>query len=73
MEDVAKGITESRIIIAEITDRNPNVFYELGAAHALGKNVILLAQNENDIPFDIRSHRCILYEDNLLPNRSNFV
>ncbi|GEM_PF-5339487 len=65
MEDVAKGITESRIIIAEITDRNPNVFYELGAAHALGKNVILLAQNENDIPFDIRSHRCILYEDNL--------
>lgn len=64
MEDVARGIRESRIVIADITDRNPNVFYELGAAHALGKSVILLAQNENDIPFDIRGHRCILYEDN---------
>lgn len=64
MEDVAKGIFESRIIIAEITGRNPNVFYELGASHSLGKDVIILTQEVSDIPFDIKGHRCIVYEDN---------
>lgn len=64
MEDVAKGIIESRIIIADITGRNPNVFYELGVSHSIGKDVIILTQKESDIPFDIKGHRCIVYEDN---------
>lgn len=64
MADIVQGIVESRIVIAEITGRNPNVFYELGASHSLRKDVIILTQNVSDIPFDIKGHRCIIYEDN---------
>ena len=65
MEDVWRGLATARIIIADITGRNPNVFYELGIAHTLGKEVILLTQNEKDIPFDLKGFRHIIYEDNL--------
>ena len=62
MEDVWKLINEARIVIVDISDNNPNVFYELGIAHTLGKNIILLAQNTETIPFDISSYRHILYQ-----------
>ncbi|MBA2858653.1 hypothetical protein HNP93_001354 [Methanococcus maripaludis] len=65
IEDIWKSINESRIIIAELTGRNPNVFYELGIAHALGKEVILLTQNENDVPFDIKHIKYIIYENSV--------
>jgi nucleoside 2-deoxyribosyltransferase len=45
MQDVWNHINKARIIIADLTTRNPNVFYEVGIAHALGKDVILLTQN----------------------------
>lgn len=64
MEDVWKGILNSEIILADITDRNPNVFYELGIAHTLGKKVILITQDVNDIPFDLNRFRHIVYQDN---------
>ena len=65
MEDVWKGINEANIVIADITNRNPNVFYELGIAHTLGKKVILLTQHIEDIPFDLKRYRIIEYEDNI--------
>lgn len=65
MEDIWKGLISAKLIIADITGRNPNVFYELGIAHTLGKNVILLTQNVKDIPFDLNRYRHIVYEDNL--------
>jgi hypothetical protein len=65
MEDVWRGILTSRVVIADITGRNPNVFYELGIAHTLGKKVILLTQNIDDIPFDLNRYRHIIYEDNM--------
>ncbi len=65
MEDIWKGICGSRFVIAEITGRNPNVFYELGIAHTIGRPVILLTQNKNDIPFDLNRYRHIIYEDNM--------
>ena len=65
MEDIWQGILKSRIVVADITGRNPNVFYELGIAHTLGKQVILLTQNADDIPFDLNRYRHIIYEDNL--------
>ena len=40
---------------------NPNVYYELGIAHSYRKNVILLAQNIDELPFDLRSYRHIPY------------
>jgi hypothetical protein len=65
MEDIWSGILSARLVIADITNRNPNVFYELGIAHCLGKEVILLTQNKDDIPFDLNRYRHIIYQDNL--------
>ena len=65
MEDVWRGINQAAIVIADVTGRNPNVLYELGIAHTLGKDVILLTQNIDDVPFDTRSLRHITYEDNV--------
>jgi hypothetical protein len=58
---IKEMIIRSNIIIADLTGRNPNVFYELGYAHALGKNTILITQNSDDVPFDITHRQYILY------------
>jgi len=62
IHDVWSMIHSAKVIICDCSGRNPNVFYELGIAHTLGKKVILLAQNDKDIPFDIRHIRCIRYQ-----------
>jgi hypothetical protein len=62
MDDVWRGIMQARIIIAELTGRNANVFYEIGLCHAVGKKVLFLAQSMNDVPFDIGHRRVLLYE-----------
>lgn len=62
MEDIWKQTCRARFLIAELTGRNSNVFYELGIAHAVGKEVILLAQTMEDVPADLRHHRVIKYE-----------
>jgi hypothetical protein len=62
IEDIWKSINEAKIIIAELTGKNPNVFYEVGIAHTIGKEVILITQNLEDVPFDLRHLRCIIYE-----------
>ena len=62
MEDVWQGILKAEIIICDTTGRNPNVFYELGIAHTLGKKVLLLTQDLNDIPFDLQAYRHIKYD-----------
>ena len=64
MEDIWCALNECKIVIAECTGRNPNVFYELGIAHTLGKDVIVLTQKKKDIPFDIQRFRYIEYDDN---------
>lgn len=60
---ILKYIIKSKLIIANINGRNPNVFYELGIAHALGKPVILLAKSYDSIPFDLRSRRFFIYKN----------
>lgn len=60
--DIITNIVESDIIIADITVKNANVFYELGYAHALKKNVILIRQPNDNVPFDIAQFRYIEYE-----------
>jgi hypothetical protein len=66
LQDIIQEIATSEVVIAEITPANPNVFYELGYAHALGKATILLAERNNkDLPFDIRSYRVIFYDDTI--------
>ena len=49
------------MIVADLTSANPNVFYELGLAHALKKPVILITQSIADIPFDLKSYRLLEY------------
>lgn len=65
LEDIIQGLIESEVIIAEITPANPNVFYELGYAHALKKPTILLAGSASELPFDVRGYRCIFYDDTI--------
>ena len=60
---ILKQIVKSRLIIANITGRNPNVMYELGVAHAIGKPTIIISKNFTDIPFDLNNKRIIIYED----------
>jgi hypothetical protein len=63
LDKIREQILESKVIIADITGRNPNVFYELGLAHAYEKPVILLTQDSaEDIPTDIRHLEFIRYD-----------
>ena len=62
--DIWKYTQEAKILIADLTGKNANVFYELGLAHASGKPVILVAASMEDIPFDLRSLRIITYDKN---------
>ncbi len=62
IRDIWAAIGAARIIIADVTGRNANVFYELGMAHAIGKDVIMLAQDRADVPFDVTHLRYILYQ-----------
>lgn len=64
MQDVVSLIDRSRVVIADCTGRNPNVFYEIGIAHTLGREVILITQNKADIPFDLRHLRYVQYLNN---------
>lgn len=66
LEDITQSIIESSFVIADITPDNPNVFYEVGYAHAIKKPVILLSDNRRDkLPFDISGFRVILYENSI--------
>ena len=64
IQDVVSLIDRSSIVICDCTGRNPNVFYEIGIAHALGREVILITQAEADIPFDLRHLRFVQYLNN---------
>ena len=62
MQDIWEHICNSRLIIADCTGRNPNVFYEIGIAHCVGTPVLLITQTPDDIPFDLKSIRYLSYE-----------
>lgn len=64
IQDVVSLIDQSQVVIADCTNRNPNVFYEVGIAHTLGRDVILITQNDGDIPFDLRHLRYVQYLNN---------
>jgi hypothetical protein len=63
LEDIVAHIKRSRVIIADVTGRNPNVFYEMGIAHTLEIPVIIITQNKDDVPFDIAQKRYFVYTD----------
>lgn len=61
LERIYRQIENADFIIADMTGRNPNVFYEVGYAHAKNKLCALLTATSEDIPFDLKQHSHIIY------------
>ena len=61
IEHIVEALVEADIVIADLTGRNANVFYELGVRHATSVNTILIAESEHEIPFDLRRMRTFFY------------
>ena len=61
LEKILGQIGEAKVVIADLTGRNANVFYEAGIAQTLKNNVILLAQDEKDVPADLRPFEYLPY------------
>lgn len=59
---IMQNILQSRIIIVNLDGRNPNVFYELGIVHAIGKPTILITRNLDEVPFDLKDKQLIIYQ-----------
>ncbi len=62
LSHILKELTSASIVIANIDGRNPNVYYELGIAHALDKDVILISSSVEEVPFDLKSQRLIVWK-----------
>jgi hypothetical protein len=62
IHDIWSLTASARLVVCDCTSKNPNVFYELGIAHTLGKGVVLITSNEADIPFDLRHWRYLVYD-----------
>ncbi|MDD5625555.1 MAG: hypothetical protein PHG83_00095 [Patescibacteria group bacterium] len=65
VQDIWSYTQNAKVILAELTDKNPNVFYELGLAHAIGKPAIFVTKTIEDVPFDLRGLRVIQYDTNV--------
>lgn len=59
---IIEHIFLSAAIVADLTEWNPNVFYEMGVAHAIDNKTIMIIQKKNALPFDVSNYRCIQYE-----------
>ena len=66
LNDIYDAICNANFCIADVTDRNPNVNYELGMAHAIGKPTIIITQKIEDVPFDYKHLRLIKYDPKLI-------
>lgn len=64
VQDIFALIYRAQVVVVDFTGKNPNVMYETGIAHTLGKHVIPISQSLEDVPFDMRHHRVLKY----LPN-----
>jgi hypothetical protein len=65
-KQIIDKIVNCELVIANLTEINPNVMYELAVRHSFGKKVITLAEEETKLPFDIVDQRTIFYEDSML-------
>jgi hypothetical protein len=64
IQDIFQLIYSARIVIVDFSHKNPNVMYETGIAHTLGKTVIPIAQSIDDVPSDVKHHRVLTYLNN---------
>lgn len=76
VDQIRREIEKSRVVICDLTFENPNVFYELGMAHYMDKDTIMLSQTPANVPFDVRHFRVLDYRDDkigLLDFRAKLV
>lgn len=66
LDRIYNQISRADIVIADMSGKNANVFYEVGYAHALGKRTILLTKNSSDIPFDLKHFPHIIYDSQIV-------
>ena len=59
---IMRDLKDAYVVVADLTDENPNVFYEIGYAHALERPTILISRRGESIPFDLQSINHIFYE-----------
>lgn len=72
IKDILVNLNRADIVIADLTDKNPNVFYELGVRHALRDVAILITQSIDDVPFDLRHYALIEYDWKTRRGRGEF-
>lgn len=75
LRQVVRNIARARVVIANVGTRNPNVFYELGIAHALGKITILVSKTSGELSFNIAQNRVVMFSDpeDLMPKLSRAI
>jgi hypothetical protein len=66
MQQVVEAIIDADLVIADLTDLNANVLYELAIRHETGKPVIMIAEESTKVPFDISQSRTIFFDHNQL-------
>ncbi len=64
VQDIFNLIFRAQVVIVDFTGKNPNVMYETGIAHTLGKHVVPISQSLDDVPFDMTHHRVLKYLQN---------
>lgn len=64
IQEIFSLIYRSKVVVCDFSERNPNVFYEAGIAHTLGRQMIPIVQYADHAPFDLRHHRYIKYLNN---------
>jgi len=62
---IIEHIFLSDAIIADLTEWNPNVFYEMGVAHTIDNKTVMIIQKKDRLPFDVSTYHCILYEQTI--------
>ena len=61
IKDILLQLNQADVVLADLTDMNPNVFYELGVRHALKNRTILVSQTMDDVPSDLKQYGVITY------------
>ncbi|HVX91580.1 MAG TPA: hypothetical protein VHC20_08325 [Candidatus Paceibacterota bacterium] len=73
LDRIYNQIAKADLVIADMTGRNPNVFYEVGYAHALNKPAVLLTKHADDIPFDLKHFPHIVYGQSISTLRDDLI
>jgi hypothetical protein len=72
LKDILSNLHVADVILADLTDSKPNVFYELGIAHAITNRTVMVSQSLNFVPSDLKSYGVICYDPDTLEGYREF-